>query len=147
MKRRWGSKMDGQGGNSLVELALFLPVLVTILLGTIDFGRVLYAKVAIVNAARVGAEHAARVGAEPNVTDTELQTIVKEIVIGEAKPYLVLQEADIAVQRQPAPWNPSKIDTTVTVTYQFKPVAPFTERFWGGGSELTIRATTVTRQE
>lgn len=47
-------KEKGQG---LVELAVILPLLLIILLGTIDFGRVFYAYVAITNASREGARY------------------------------------------------------------------------------------------
>ncbi len=42
-------------GQSLVELALLLPVLILILLGAIDLGRAYFAYVGITNAAREGA--------------------------------------------------------------------------------------------
>ena len=41
-------------GQSLVEFALLLPVLLVILLGTFDFGRAIYAYNAVSNAAREG---------------------------------------------------------------------------------------------
>ena len=47
-------KEKGQG---LVELAIILPLLLIILLGTIDFGRVFYAYVTITNASREGARY------------------------------------------------------------------------------------------
>lgn len=47
-------KEKGQG---LVELAIILPLLLIILLGIIDFGRVFYAYVAITNASREGARY------------------------------------------------------------------------------------------
>jgi Flp pilus assembly protein TadG len=37
------------------ELALLLPLLVTIALGCVDFGRIFYMNIAVANAARVGA--------------------------------------------------------------------------------------------
>src|SRR5437870_2601945 len=46
-------------GQSLVEFALALPVLLLLLLGLADFGRAFYYTSTIANAARVGAEYAA----------------------------------------------------------------------------------------
>jgi Flp pilus assembly protein TadG len=61
--------MAGQAGQSLVEFALALPVLLLILLGLADFGRAFYYTTAIANAARAGAEFAARnAGAGANAT-------------------------------------------------------------------------------
>jgi Flp pilus assembly protein TadG len=48
------------GGQSLVEFALAVPVLLLILLGLADFGRAFYYTTAIANAARAGAEYAAK---------------------------------------------------------------------------------------
>ena len=47
-------------GQSLVELALTLPVLGILLIGTIDFARVYYAAMAIDQAARAGAAYGAQ---------------------------------------------------------------------------------------
>jgi Flp pilus assembly protein TadG len=41
------------------ELALVLPLLMTIVLGCVDFGRIAYAYIAVANASRVGAEYGA----------------------------------------------------------------------------------------
>lgn len=46
-----------QKGQSLVELAIMLPILLIILLGIVDFGRVFYAYVTITNASREGARY------------------------------------------------------------------------------------------
>jgi Flp pilus assembly protein TadG len=48
--------LRGHGGQSLIELALALPILVFLLMGGLDFARVLSAQVGVLNAARVGAE-------------------------------------------------------------------------------------------
>ena len=45
-------------GASAVELALILPLLITIVLGCIDFGRFAYYYISVTNAARVGAQFA-----------------------------------------------------------------------------------------
>ncbi len=50
-------------GQSIVELALLLPVLILMLLGLVDFGRVYYVMVSLNDAAQEGAAYAA---ARPN---------------------------------------------------------------------------------
>ena len=47
--------MGKERGQSLVELAMLLPLLMMIVLGAVDFGRVFFAYTTIVNAAREGA--------------------------------------------------------------------------------------------
>ena len=46
-------------GGALVELALVLPVLILVFVGTVDFGRVFYASQSLNNAARAGAQYGA----------------------------------------------------------------------------------------
>ena len=45
----------GRAGQSLVEMAMVLPVLALLTFGLVDFGRAYYFQVAITNAAREGA--------------------------------------------------------------------------------------------
>jgi hypothetical protein len=53
------SATPSRRGQGLVELALVLPLLLLLLLGAIDFGRVFFGWVAVTNASRVGANYAA----------------------------------------------------------------------------------------
>ena len=48
-------KMKGQRGASAIEFAIILPVLLVILMGTMEFGYVMFAKAVITNASREGA--------------------------------------------------------------------------------------------
>jgi Flp pilus assembly protein TadG len=50
---------DGRSGAVLIEFALILPLLVTIALAAIDYGRFAHAHMAVTNSARVGAGYAA----------------------------------------------------------------------------------------
>lgn len=62
-----------ESGQSLVELALVLPVLLSLLLGTVEFGRVIAGYMIMNNLAREGARFAA-VGR----TDAQITTMLKE---------------------------------------------------------------------
>ena len=55
MRGRW----QADAGGALVELALVLPVLVLVFVGTVDFGRVFYTSQSLTNAARAGAQYGA----------------------------------------------------------------------------------------
>jgi len=58
--RRWRAiTLDGQAGQSLIEFALALPILLLILLGVADLGRAFYFTVTIAGAAREAAAYAA----------------------------------------------------------------------------------------
>jgi Flp pilus assembly protein TadG len=60
-------------GSSLVELAFVLPVLMVVLLGIIDFGRVFYTSAEVANAAHAGAIYGSRTLSLANST-TGMQT-------------------------------------------------------------------------
>ena len=52
-------RQHSDAGGAVVELALVLPLIVLVFVGTIDFGRVFYASQALTNAARAGAQYGA----------------------------------------------------------------------------------------
>lgn len=60
-----------QRGLSAVEMAITTPVLVLLMLGVLDFGRVMYAAMTTTNAARAGAGY----GAQRNATSGDYNTI------------------------------------------------------------------------
>jgi Flp pilus assembly protein TadG len=51
---------SSQKGSALVEAAITLPVLIVLLIGTIDFARVFYLAIELTNAARAGAQFGAK---------------------------------------------------------------------------------------
>jgi Flp pilus assembly protein TadG len=58
MRRKCFAKLRiGERGQSLVETALVVPILVTLLVGTVEMGRVVYASIAVANAAKAGAQY------------------------------------------------------------------------------------------
>lgn len=56
-KPQMRARRSGQNGNSLIELAIIIPALVLLCLGTADFARVFYAAVEVNAAARAGAQY------------------------------------------------------------------------------------------
>ena len=44
-------------GQSIVEFALIIPIILVLIMGVLDFGRAFFMKIAIVNAAREGASY------------------------------------------------------------------------------------------
>jgi uncharacterized protein (UPF0333 family) len=52
-------KVVRQKGQALVELALTLPLILLLILGAMDFGRLFYTKLILTNAAREGANYLA----------------------------------------------------------------------------------------
>jgi len=68
-------------GSVAVEFALILPMLLALVFGMIDFGRLLYTYETINNAAREGARVGIKMRAVP-VTDAEITTQINTLIDG-----------------------------------------------------------------
>jgi len=69
-----GAKSKKTRGQSLVEFALILPILLLLVLGALDIGRIITTKIAVTNAAREGANYLSRnafVDDEANADDID----------------------------------------------------------------------------
>jgi hypothetical protein len=64
----------GQRGAALIELALVVPLLAIMIMTTVDFGRLIQARLIITNVSREGGSIASR----QTVVDTSLATVLKE---------------------------------------------------------------------
>jgi hypothetical protein len=64
----------GRRGTALIEFALGLPILIILLLVTVDFGRLIQARLIISNVSREGGSLASR----QTTVDTSLATVLKE---------------------------------------------------------------------
>ena len=53
-------KRKAPPAQALVEVAILLPILLLLVLGAMDFGRIFYAKIVLTNAAREGANYLSR---------------------------------------------------------------------------------------
>jgi hypothetical protein len=65
---------NGKRGTALIEFALILPILIILVLATVDFGRLIQARLIISNVSREGGSLAAR----QTTVDTSLTTVLKE---------------------------------------------------------------------
>ena len=121
-------------GQSLVEFALILPVLMYILLGAVDLGRVFYYQVTITGAAREG------VRAASVITNTDAD--VRNAARNEVSSTIALPDSSIAIN--PSPVRYSGQPVTVTVSYGFVALTPFIDAMVGNkpiplvGSAATV---------
>jgi Flp pilus assembly protein TadG len=135
-------------GQGLVEFALILPVLLLIIVGTMEFGRFLFVYVSIANAAREGA----RFGMA-NPTGSVDMTIEEA-----ARTHVSLvdpSEVDITVGYDPGPtradeWTPWPDDldigwrVLVAVDYTVNPITPIVQMFVPDGLRIqTTSARTI----
>ena len=136
----------GHRGQSVVEFALVLPVLILILLVVIDFGRVFYTWVNLTSAARVGAAYAAAHPTESFGPGSGYATAI------------LADRNDLGCPLSPTPAPPAPsfgLDTspgsfvTVTLGCDFRPATPFIGAIVGNsvrvtaGAVYTIRAGVV----
>ncbi|MCL5110500.1 MAG: pilus assembly protein [Chloroflexi bacterium] len=119
-------------GQSIVELALLLPVLLMLVLGALDLGRAFYYAAAVANATRVGAQYAI----DPAIPQAD----IKQAIVNEASPYLTLDPSRITFTT--AGWADGN-DLTVNVSYDFRFLIPLAGRFWS--NPLTMHYTSIVR--
>ena len=113
-------------GQSLVELALLLPVLLIILLGLLDLGRAYYVSVALEDMAAEGAAFAA---VQPNPGDL---SEVQARAAGASTGLVRIEPGAVQVQYPPAIVRGNPV--TVTVPFEFTFVTPFISGFVGDGA-------------
>lgn len=119
-------------GQSIVELALLLPLLLLMLLGLLDFGRVYYVMVSLNDAAQEGASYAAM-----RPADT---TGVRQRAASASTGLITIREEDIEVTV--ANSNPQAGDAiSVRVHYDFRFYTPIARSFFSGSDTVTLRAT------
>lgn len=110
-------------GQSLVEFALVLPILMLLLVGTVDVARAFQSSVALGNAVREAARDAIVRGSEsstpwgPSANDAAVTTAVRSRAVG-----LVAQDITVT-SSWPAGNNGRGSEVQIQATYTFRPIA------------------------
>ena len=137
-------------GQSLVEFALILPIMMVFLAAVLDLGRVFYATISLNNAAREGAFQAAETPSsfdqgQPCNTATNLVTCRVQL---EAKDSAVsIAPADITMScNQTGCPEQSGSRVTVAVTGQFRLLTPLLSIIFGGQT-IPMRAAATAQVE
>lgn len=121
-------KKSDQKGQSLVEVALALPLLLLILLGILDLGRAYFTFIALSDAAAEGASYAA---IHPDDT-----TQIVERTTDTSSGLVVIEPAMVTVDNTSlSAGNP----ITVTILYDYDLLTPILSRFGPDGT-ITMRA-------
>ncbi len=113
-------------GSATVELALVLPLLLLLLFGVIDFGRMLHTQITLTEAAREGAR-AAALGFDPGAR------------VARAAGGVTLASASVTA----CPDDDLSADASVTVSHAFRPVTPLGSLlgFFGAEGDGTVTIT------
>ena len=127
-------------GAVAAEFALLLPVLLTILFGTIEFGMIMYSRELITNASREGAR-AGIVQVSPKPTAGTITTIATTYLTGTG---ISLAQVTIAV---PAFGGGTGTPVTVTATYRYPWLIPYIPTLLGLPAPLPIAMSTTMLHE
>lgn len=103
------SELEGRRGQSLVEFALILGILVWILFGVLDLGRVAQTYIVIKNAAREGAYYGSMHPGD--------STAIKGRVVGEAEySGVTIAPDDVTISHTGASGDPIRVTVTHDVS-------------------------------
>jgi Flp pilus assembly protein TadG len=125
-------------GQSLVELALVLPILLVLVAGALDLGRLYYSQITITSAAKEGALEASK---NPTLfdntqgCDAKTNTVICRVLTEANGSFYTIQHSDVtlACSPTPCPAVPAIGDTvTVSVTGHFSLITPLLSVFTGG---------------
>ena len=120
MRRPVASALRSGHGQSLAEFALILPVLMIIVLGTVDLGRVFFAYISVTNAARNGAQYAA--SDSENVADV---TGIRDAALADTGQLLNTSAANPDVAIATGDDSQGHLYAEVTVSYDFSTLFPW----------------------
>jgi hypothetical protein len=126
----WNQSKTGQ---TMIEFALVLPLLVLLITGVFDLGNAVFANNTLENAAREGA----RTGAIKSKTDGDICQRVKK-----AAPNLNLSDCRQIVI-VPSPTRTFDEPITVTVQYLYQPITPLIGQITGGGIHMSASSSMI----
>ena len=138
---------DRSRGQSLVELALILPVVLLLTLIAIDFGRVYLGWVNLQNMARVAANYASNHPTAWATNDTATKTTYQNQIRADAKQNNCALPLVSGVQTAPDPAFAPSTDLGGTAQVQlsctFRILTPIISNIIGSGGNLTVSASST----
>lgn len=137
-------KARSDEGSAIVEFALTAMILIVLLFGMWDFGRLFDAWLVITNAAREGARYGAVYGVDQNKTQAEVVSLVKDKTVEylrsgftnrpDVEPYSV---NDVTVTFPDSYAIGQRVQVTAAVRVDLWPL--ISSLFFGGANWATIR--------
>lgn len=128
-----------EDGQSMVELALTLPVLLILLCGILDFGWIYTNKLAVTYSSREGARYGVI-----NAAHSELDSIITSKVKSSSPEYM--RQALVITTSLTSPSDPRSGDVNVLVVYKFKMLTPFASVLTGS-DEYSVSAQCTMKSE
>jgi len=124
--------VKSQKGQSMVEFALVIPVLILLLFGILDFGRVFHAYLTIDHAGREAAREAS-IGKDDGT--------IRSVAVNKASS---INLAESQVDISPGGTKSSGSQVTITITYPISFLTPVISSITG---PITLKNSTVMRVE
>jgi hypothetical protein len=134
-KRLWKNRK----GQSLVETAVVLPILLLLFCGIVDFGWIMGNKIIAENGCREGARLGAVVA-----TQSDYATLIENRVLAVTPEFS--HEGITVTATRTNPSNPASGDIRVTVEYKFKILTPIAQMLLGM-EEFITSSTCVMKAE
>ena len=125
--RKPASRTGARRGAAVVEFAVVVPILIVLVFGMIEFGRLMMVEQILTNAARVGA----REGSLPGTGTSDVTTAVNNYMTNSG-----LSGQTTTVSPDPSTANPGDA-ITVTVSIPFNNVSWLPVPMWLGGKTLS----------
>jgi TadE-like protein len=129
-------------GQSLVEFALIISLMIFMLTFFLDISRAAYYNSALNNAVREGTRYAMVHQVVPG--DPAVQERVRQYAIGLDKSVSVLH-IDVTLPEDPTATPPIKAGSQVKIvaTYQFQPATPGLSQILGAGNRITLHVQSI----
>ena len=123
-------KFSKENGQSMVEFALIMPILLLILVGIIEFGFMFSNFLTLTNASREAVRAISLGSSDASATQRAKDTSIN------------LDPTQIVVVINPSDSNRDPGDSvTVTITYEYDFLTPFMERIFGSDFQLETDTT------
>lgn len=130
-------------GQSLVEFALTLPVLVLILMAIFDMGRAVFVQNVLSNAVREGSRYGSACYASSNCSCQDIENKVSNTVFNISLDAITVAIKPTDVQCDSPAGDQPNNTVRVTASHNFVAVTPLIGRYLGGDSGITIEATST----
>ena len=116
-------KLTDNKGQSVLETALVMPIILLLIMAVISISMMLYTKMLVVLSASQGARVASQVWRDETLMKEEKDEKIEKIIMG------ILSNGTKGVDRS---WNAEEINGTihVTVKYKFKLILPFLSKIF-----------------
>ncbi len=122
-------------GQSALEFALLAPILLLLMLGVVDFGRIYFAYVSVTNGARNGANFAAQGAAAVDDVDG-----IRSAAVGETSDLLNTSETNPSVAVATGTDTQGRLYADVTMSYAFSTIFPWPGLPGSINVERTVRS-------